>query len=330
MQSLAEPGTILITEATHRPGLRTTSESEPLGLLAGQRTARARQRVSVVTGQAAVAQPNGDQRGARPHAARRPPARGRPVARHASHACAGGPRAKWWVLLGEAGRWASRACSSSFTRRSPRSSGGLAPPVTASHPRPNHTIEPLLQVLRLERSRSRTGDNPLQIQEEAAPGRSTSWKPTLEGGAALPGGAVRASRAPRPSCVIWSPSKKRQRILRGHLRALALAEGASTGLTFWWCENLHWIDQTSEDCLAMLVEGLAGYPILLVRRHIVPATRRAGRTRTSSPRCAGPSHPARRSRSWCRGWSGAGRYSPERFSGSSRTGRGATRSSSRR
>jgi predicted ATPase len=61
------------------------------------------------------------------------------------------------------------------------------------------------------------------------------------------------------------PKDKRQQTFEA-IRALAIA-GSQRRPHVLICENLHWLNQTSEDCLTMLIESLAGFPILVLTTH---------------------------------------------------------------
>ncbi|RMF87773.1 MAG: hypothetical protein D6736_12090 [Nitrospinota bacterium] len=61
------------------------------------------------------------------------------------------------------------------------------------------------------------------------------------------------------------PKERRQQTLAA-LQALIFALCRRQPLVLV-CENLHWIDQSSEDCLAMLIESLASMPVLILTTH---------------------------------------------------------------
>jgi tetratricopeptide (TPR) repeat protein len=106
-------------------------------------------------------------------------------------------------------------------------------------------------------------DNPLQIQEKLRQGvhlldpSLAGTLPFLEALFSLPGAD--------DSLRHLEPKDKRQQTFEA-IRALAIA-GSQRRPHVLLCENLHWLDQTSEDCLAMLIESLAGFPILVLTTH---------------------------------------------------------------
>jgi predicted ATPase/class 3 adenylate cyclase len=121
---------------------------------------------------------------------------------------------------------------------------------------------PILEILRTN-FQIEDEDNPLQIQEKLRQGAQRpdmsvmGTLPFLEALFGLPG----ADDALRH----LEPKDKRQQTFEA-IRALAIA-GSQRRPHVLLCENLHWLDQTSEDCLAMLIESLAGFPILVLTTH---------------------------------------------------------------
>ena len=121
---------------------------------------------------------------------------------------------------------------------------------------------PLLEILRTN-FQVEEGDNPLQVQEKLRQGvhlldpSLERTLPFLEALFGLPG----ADNALRH----LEPKDKRQQTFEA-IRTLAIA-GSQRRPHVLVCENLHWLDQTSEDCLAMLIESLAGFPILVLTTH---------------------------------------------------------------
>jgi predicted ATPase len=121
---------------------------------------------------------------------------------------------------------------------------------------------PLLEILRTN-FQIDAEDNPLQIQEKLRQGvhlldqSAVGALPFLEALFGLPG----ADEALRH----LEPKDRRQQTFEA-IRALAIA-GSQRRPHVLVCENLHWLDQTSEDCFARLIESLAGFPILLLTTH---------------------------------------------------------------
>ena len=121
---------------------------------------------------------------------------------------------------------------------------------------------PILEVLRTNFQIDEE-DNPLQIQEKLRQGvhlldlSVSETLPFLEALFGLPG----AEDALRH----LAPKDKRQQTFEA-IRALAIA-GSQLRPHVLVVENLHWLDQTSEGCLAMLIESLVGFPILVLTTH---------------------------------------------------------------
>jgi predicted ATPase len=121
---------------------------------------------------------------------------------------------------------------------------------------------PLLEILRTN-FQIDAEDNALQIQEKLRQGvhlldqSAVGTLPFLEALFGLPG----ADEALRH----LEPKDKRQQTFEA-IRALAIA-GSQRRPHVLVCENLHWLDQTSEDCFARLIESLASFPILLLTTH---------------------------------------------------------------
>jgi AAA ATPase domain/Adenylate and Guanylate cyclase catalytic domain len=256
MQALAAPGTILLTEVTHRL-VEGYIRSEALGpvevkgqralvhvyKVIGRRRWRSRLEISA-------------ERGLTPLVGRQ-----RELA--LLHDCltrAERGRGQVVGIVGEAGVGKSRLLYEFHT--------SLA--VGRVHWLTGHCVAhgqttpylPILEILRTN-FQIEEEDNPLQIQEKRRQGvhlldpSLAGPLPFLEALFGLPG----ADDALRH----LEPKDKRQQTFEA-IRALAIA-GSQRRPHVLLCENLHWLDQTSEDCLAMLIESLAGFPILVLTTH---------------------------------------------------------------
>jgi predicted ATPase len=121
---------------------------------------------------------------------------------------------------------------------------------------------PVLEVLRTE-FHIEEGDNSLQIQEKLRHGIQhldpslEPLLPFLEAIFALPGADDALRHLDR--------QHRRQQTLEA-IRAVIAAASHHRPLVLV-CENLHWIDQTSEDLLAFLAGSLSGLPVLLLTTH---------------------------------------------------------------
>jgi class 3 adenylate cyclase len=256
MQALAEPGTILLTEATHRL-VEGYIRSDTLGLVEvkGQ---RAPVQVYKVTGRRRWRSrlEMSAERGLTPLIGRQ-----RELA--LLHDCltrAEGGRGQVVGIVGEAGVGKSRLLYELQT----------ALPAGRVHWLSGHCVAhgqttpylPLLEILRTN-FQIEEEDNPLQIREKLRQGVQlldlslAQTLPFLEVLLGLPG----ADEAVRH----LEPKDQRQQTFEA-IRALAIA-GSQRRPHVLVCENLHWLDQTSEDCLALLIESLAGFPLLVLTTH---------------------------------------------------------------
>ena len=256
MQTLAEPGTILITDAVHRlVGEYVRSETlgpvevkgqrEPVQVykVTGQRRWRSRLEISA-------------ERGLTPLVGRQ-----RELALlHDCLARVEGGRGQIVGIVGEAGVGKSRLLYEFHTSLVAGRVHWLTGHCVA-HGQTTPYL-PLLEILRTN-FQVEEGDNPLQVQEKLRQGvhlldpSLERALPFLEALFGLPG----ADNALRH----LEPKDKRQQTFEA-IRALAIA-GSQRRPHVLVCENLHWLDQTSEDCLAMLIESLAGFPILVLTTH---------------------------------------------------------------
>jgi class 3 adenylate cyclase/tetratricopeptide (TPR) repeat protein len=121
---------------------------------------------------------------------------------------------------------------------------------------------PVLEILR-SALHIEEGDNPLQIGEKLRAGvrqadaRLESTLPVLESlfGLASADDAIRH----------LDPKERRRQTLEA-LRGIVVASGQGRPQVVV-CENLHWIDRSSEDSLAFLVGSLASMPVLILTTH---------------------------------------------------------------
>ena len=121
---------------------------------------------------------------------------------------------------------------------------------------------PILHILR-ENFDIEEGDNALQVQAKLRQGLSrlnpnlTSLLPFLQALFTLPGA--------HDGLKHLDPKDKRQQIFEAlYTLATSASQRQPQVLVH---ENLHWIDRTSEDCLARLVERLEDFPILVLTTH---------------------------------------------------------------
>jgi class 3 adenylate cyclase/tetratricopeptide (TPR) repeat protein len=255
MQALAEPGTILVTEATHRLiGGYVQSEAlghmpikgrdQPVAVFRITGRHRARSRLDVRA-----------ERGLTPLAGR-----GRELERlHDCVARVKSGHGQAVVLVGEAGVGKSRLLHE--FRRSLD-----AEPVTwlEGHCVAYGQAAPYLPLLELLRTNFgiEEEDNPLQVDEKLRQGvrqlgADLEWiSPFL--------GELLTSRADA-TLKDLEPKEKRKKTFEA-IRALA-AGGAQRRLLILVLEDLHWTDKTSEDYLAFFVESLAALPALLITTH---------------------------------------------------------------
>src|SRR5262245_61122745 len=121
---------------------------------------------------------------------------------------------------------------------------------------------PVLEILRMY-FQVEEGDNPLQIQEKLREGLHR-LDPALEGILPFLHGLFNLPGAD-DALKHLDPKVKRQKTFEA-LQALTVA-GGQRRATVLAVEDLHWLDQTSEDYLAFLTGGLAGVPVLLLTTH---------------------------------------------------------------
>ena len=253
MQALADPGAVLVTEATHRL-IDGYIRSEPLGLMpikgrgepvsvfriTGRR--RARRRFDVMA-----------ERGLTPLA-------GRDGELQLLHDCltrAKAGQGQAVTIVGDAGVGKSR-----LIHEFHRSLGGERVGWLEGHCMAYGQVAPYLPVLEGLRANFgiEDGDNQLQIDEKLRQGVRQLDDAGLEW--TLPFlGELLTSRE-ELTLRHLEPKEKRKKTFEA-MRAL-IATGAQRRLLIIVQEDLHWIDKTSEDFLAFLVESLVGLRALLI------------------------------------------------------------------
>jgi class 3 adenylate cyclase/tetratricopeptide (TPR) repeat protein len=253
VQALAEPDTILVSEATHRlvegyirsealGPVQVKGRSEPVAIyrVLGRRRGRTRLEVSVERGLTGLV--------------------GRERELGLLHDClarARGGRGQVVGLVGEPGVGKSRLL---YEFR--RSLEGERVTWLEGHCVAYGQTTPYLPILEMLRTNFQIEeeDNPLQIQEKLRQGvhrldpALEAILPFLHDLFSLPGGAEALKHL--------EPKDKRQKTFEA-IRTLTLA-GSQRRLHVLILEDLHWIDQTSEDYLAFVTAGLAGVPVLLL------------------------------------------------------------------
>jgi class 3 adenylate cyclase/tetratricopeptide (TPR) repeat protein len=253
VQGVAEPGTIVITEATHRlveryvliEGLEPVSvkgRSEPVRVyrVIGRRRERTRLEVSVDRGLTALVGREQDLAVLHESLARVRAGRGRVVG-----------------IVGEPGVGKSRLLYELH-----KSLEGERLTWLEGHCVAYGQTTPYLPILGMLRTNFQIeeDDNPLQIQEKLRQGIQR-LDPTLFG--TLPFLADMFG-LPDANEVLkhLDPKDKRQKTFEA-IRALTVA-GSERRLHVLIVEDLQWIDTISEDYLTFLAAGLAGVPILLL------------------------------------------------------------------
>jgi class 3 adenylate cyclase/tetratricopeptide (TPR) repeat protein len=255
MQTLAEPGSILVTETTHRlvqgyvrsealGPMAVKGRDEPVAVFRITGRGAARTRFDVTT-----------ERGLTPLAGR---ARELELLRE----CFGRVKAghgQTVSLVGEAGVGKTR-----LLHEFHRSLANERVTWLEGHCVAYGQAIPYLPVLEVLRANFgiEEGDNPLQIEEKLRQG-VRRLDPRIEW--ILPFlGELFSSRVD-PALRHLEPKEKRKKAFEA-IRALT-AEGAQRRPLIIIQEDLHWIDRTSEDYLAFLMDSLAAIPALLVTTH---------------------------------------------------------------
>jgi class 3 adenylate cyclase/tetratricopeptide (TPR) repeat protein len=255
MQALAEPGTILVTEATHRliegyvriealgrKPIKGRDEPVAVFRVAGRRRARSRFDLSAERGLTQLA--------------------GRSRELETLRVCferAKGGHGQTIAVAGEAGVGKSR-----LLLEFRRSLEGERVIWLEGRCVAYGQAAPYLPVLDLLRANFgiEEGDNPLQIEEKLRQGvreldLGFDWTlPFL--------GELLTSRAD-PALQHLEPKEKRKKVFES-IRALSAAAAQRRPLIVV-LEDLHWIDKTSEDYLAFFVDSLAALPALLITTH---------------------------------------------------------------
>jgi class 3 adenylate cyclase/tetratricopeptide (TPR) repeat protein len=256
MQAIAEPGTILITEATHRL-VEGHIYSESLGQIevkgqrqpvvtykvTGRRPWRSRLEISAERGLTGL------------------------VGRHRElgllHDClvrAEAGRGQVIGIVGEPGVGKSRLLYEFRRSLDPKRVTWIG-----GHCMAHGQATPYLSLREILRMNFRIeeGDNPLQIWEKLRQGVH-QLDPTLEW--ILPFlGALFALPGADDTIKHVDPKDRRQKTFEA-IRALAVA-GSQRRPHVIVVENLHWIDQSSEDFYVFLAESLAGMHLLLLTTH---------------------------------------------------------------
>jgi class 3 adenylate cyclase/tetratricopeptide (TPR) repeat protein len=253
VMALAEPGTILVTEATHRL-IEGYVRGEPLGLtpirgrgepvaifrITGRR--RARRRFDVVA-----------ERGLTPLA-------GRDGELQLLHDCltrAKAGRGQVVSIMGDAGVGKSR-----LIHEFHQSLGGERVTWLEGHCMPYGQIAPYFPVLDGLRASFgiEEGDNQLQIEEKLRQGVRQIADAGLEWTLPLLGELLTSRE--EPALRHLEPKEKRKKTFEAMYALTAAA--AQRRLLIMVQEDLHWIDKTSEDYLAFVVDKLAGLRALLI------------------------------------------------------------------
>ncbi len=254
MQGLAEPGDILVTDATHRlvegyvrgqslglVHVKGVSEPVPAHRITGRRR-RTRLDVSAERGLSPLVGRDRELELLRDRFARVKDGRGQVVG-----------------IVGEPGVGKSR-----LLHEFRRSLEGERITWLAGHCVAYGQAVPYLPTLEVLRSNFliEDGDNPHQIDEKLRRGLR-ALDPSLETG--LPFlrdlfGLPADDSLEKPDAKV-----KRQKTFEA-IRALTVAGSQRTSLVVV-TEDLHWIDKTSEDYLAFLVESLTGLRVLLLMTH---------------------------------------------------------------
>ncbi|MBI4590620.1 MAG: AAA family ATPase [Candidatus Rokubacteria bacterium] len=256
VQGLAEPGTTLVTEATHRlvagyvrtealgpVGVKGRSEPVQVYKVVGRRRGRTRLEVSAERGLTELV--------------------GRERELGLLHDCLArvkAGRGQVVGIVGEPGVGKSRLL---YELR--KSLEGERVTWLEGHCVAYGQATPYLPVLEILRTNFQIEewDNPLQIQEKLRQGVHR-LDPGLEG--ILPFlQALFGLPSADDALKHLDPKDKRQRTFEA-VRTLTMA-GSQRRPHVVIVEDLHWIDKTSEDYLAFLTAGLAGVPLLLVTTH---------------------------------------------------------------
>jgi len=253
MQSSAEPGTILITEATHRLAegyirseamgpvqVKGRSEPVPVYRVTGRRRGRTRLEVSAERGLTSLVGRQRELDLLQSRIERARAGRGQVVG-----------------IVGEPGVGKSR-----LVYEFRKSLAGEPLTWLEGHCVAYGQATPYLPIVDLLRANFQIEeeDNPLQIREKLRESLRR-LDPALEG--ILPFlGELLDLPGEDDALKRLDPKDKRQRTFEA-IRALMVA-GSQRRPHVVIFEDLHWIDRSSEDCLAFVIESLAGLPMLLL------------------------------------------------------------------
>lgn len=256
MQDLAEPGTILVTDATHRlvqgyirseplGPARVKGRSEPVSVyrVKGRRPRRSRLEVSADLGLTELIGREREIGILRDCFARVKAGRGHAVG-----------------IVGESGVGKSRVL---YEFR--KSLEGERLTCLEGHCVTYGQTTPYLPILEgcKVNFHIEDGDNPLQLEEKLRQGLR-ELDPGLE--RILPFLCELFGRPAEDDALRHlDPKDKRQKMFEA-IRALVLA-GSRRNPHVLILEDLHWIDKTSEDCLAFVIESIAAVPVLLLTTH---------------------------------------------------------------
>ena len=256
MQALAEPGVILITDTTHRlvegyvraeplGPIQIKGRTEPVSVykVTGRRRGRTRLEVSAERGLSELVGRDRELGLLHDCLARVKTGRGQVVS-----------------VVGEAGVGKSRLLYEFRT-----SLEGSRVTRLDGHCVAYGQATPYLPVLEIVRANFEIeeDDNPLQVQEKLRQGIDRldpgleGTLPILQALFGLPGADEALKHL--------DPKDRRQKTFEA-IRTLTVA-GSQRQPHVVIVEDLHWIDKTSEDFLAFLVESLAGMPFLLLTTH---------------------------------------------------------------
>ena len=256
VQTLAEPGAILITDATHRlvegyvrteplGPVQVKGRSEPVSLykVIGRRRGRTRLKVSAERGLTPLVGREREVGVLHDCLARVKTGRGQVVG-----------------VVGEAGVGKSRLL---YEFR--KSLEGERVTLLEGHCVAYGQATPYLSVLEIVRTNFEIeeDDNPLQVQEKLRQG-VLRLDPGLEGILPILHALFGLPGADEPLKHLY-PKDRRQKTLDA-IRALTVA-GSQRRPHVVIVEDLQWIDQTSEDYFAFLAESVAGMPFLLLTTH---------------------------------------------------------------
>jgi class 3 adenylate cyclase/tetratricopeptide (TPR) repeat protein len=260
MQALAEPGTIFITDATHRlvRGYVNTEAVGPVEIkgrvepvsafkVTGRRRRRSRLEVHAEGGLPGLIGRERELAVLQDCLARAKGGRGQVVG-----------------LVGEPGVGKSR-----LVHEFRQSIEGQAITWLETHCDDYGHVTPYLPIIDVLRMNFHIedGDNPLQIEEKLRQGiRQIDPRPDSDLDRTLPFLRELLGSAVEDEAVKYLDPKEKRRKTFEAIRTLTVA-GAQRRPLVVVLEDLHWIDKTSENYVAFLIESLAGVPALLLTTH---------------------------------------------------------------